>query len=107
MYMLLALCDFGRRIIGQPIVPGMQSGVTAADRIILIPPGVVIVRHLVQRRDRRIHALSLKGVGADAWGGFRDQRLVRNIRVPLRRELPAAVARTDNEQNESDKEKID
>src|SRR6266700_2753585 len=107
MHMLLALCDFGRRIIGQPIVPGMQSGVTAADRIILIPPDVVIVRYLVQRRDRRVHALSLKGVGADARCGFRDQRLVRNIRVPLRRGLCTAVARTDNEQNENDEEKVD
>src|SRR5437762_180130 len=107
MHMLLALCDFGRRIIGQPIVPGMQSGVTAADRIILIPPGVVIVRHLVQCRDRRIHALSPKSIGAYARGGFCDERLVRNIWVPLRRGLRAAVARTDSEQNESDKEKVD
>ena len=49
--MLSALGDLTRRIICQPIVPGMKSGLAAADRIILIPPRVVVVCELVQRAD--------------------------------------------------------
>ncbi len=60
--MLRALRHFGWRIIGQPIVPRMQSGVAAPDGIILIAPGVVVVRQFVQRRDCRIRILIFKSL---------------------------------------------
>src|SRR6266566_3139135 len=107
MNMLRTVDDFCGRIVGQPIVPSVQSGVAAADRIILIAPGVVAIRQLVQCRDGRAHILIFKSLFVYCRRRFRDQRLVRDIGIPLRRGLCAAGARTDNEQNESDKEKID
>src|SRR4029453_8609498 len=59
---LLALCDFCRRIIGQPIIPSVQSGVAAPDWIILVSPGVVVLRHFVQGRDCCAYLLIFEGV---------------------------------------------
>ena len=46
MHVLRALCDFRLRIISQPVVPCMQSCVAATDRVIFVPPGVILVGHL-------------------------------------------------------------
>src|SRR5262249_11254108 len=46
-HVLRALSNFGWRIIGQPIVPGVKSGLTATNRIILIAPRIVIIGELV------------------------------------------------------------
>jgi hypothetical protein len=45
---LNALRDFGRRIIRQPIVPGVQTGLAASDREFLVSPGIEFIRQLVQ-----------------------------------------------------------
>jgi len=37
------------RKVGQPIVPSVEAGVAARDRIVLVPPVVVIVRQFVER----------------------------------------------------------
>ncbi len=50
VHMQCALRDFRRRIIGQPIVPRVQSGIATAHRIIFIAPRIVIVGQRVQRR---------------------------------------------------------
>ena len=74
--MLGALRDFSWRIIGQPIVPGVKSGLAAADGIILIPPRVVVVCELVQRCSCHAHTLIFESVGINAWRRLCDQRLV-------------------------------
>ena len=102
--MLCALRRFGRRIIGQPIVPRMQSGVAAADRIILIAPGIVILRQFVLRRDRRIRVLIFKGFFVYRRRRFRDQRLIRNIRGSLNRRLCINAAEREREENKKTKE---
>ena len=51
--MLCPLGDFGGRIIGQPIVPCVQSRLAAANRIVFIPPRVIIVGQLEQSRNCR------------------------------------------------------
>ena len=61
--MLSAFCDFRWRIIGQPIVPRVKSGLAAPDGIILIPPCVVVVCELVQRCNFRAHTLIFERVG--------------------------------------------
>jgi len=90
--MLRAFRDFSWRIIGQPIVPRVKSGLAAPDGIILIPPRVVVVCEFVQRCRCRAHTLIFKSVGIDAWSGFCDQRFVGNIWVALRRRLRARTA---------------
>ena len=76
---LLALGDFLRRVIRQAIVPGMEPGVAAPHRILLVAPVVIIVRHLVQP-----HRL---GAALQARVGCGQQRLVRNVWCALRRNL--------------------
>ena len=76
--MFLALGDFCRGKISQPIIPGMQTGLAARDRENLIAPGVEFVRQFPQL-DRAGSA----GVGQGR-GWFRDQGLVRKVRrAPL------------------------
>jgi hypothetical protein len=106
MNMLRALRNFGRRIIGQPIVPRMQSGVAAADRIILIAPGVVIVRQFVQRRDPRIRILIFKGLFVYRRRRFRDQRLIRNVRGSLNGRLRINAAECEKKQSKKTKKTI-
>ena len=55
-----ALRDFCRRIIGQPIIPRMQSGIAATDRIILISPRIIIVCHFAQGGSFRVGTLILE-----------------------------------------------
>src|SRR4030095_7443582 len=74
--MLLTLCDFCRRIIGQPIIPGVQSGIAASDWIVLVSPGVIVVGHFVQSRDCCAYLLIFKSVLIYSRRGFRDERLV-------------------------------
>ncbi len=71
-----AFRDFSWRIVSQPIVPGMESGLAAADRIILIPPRVVVVCELMQRCSCHAHALIFEGVGINAGRGLCYQRLI-------------------------------
>ena len=101
--MLRALRNLGRRIIGQLIVPRMQSGVAAADRIILIAPGIVVVRHFVQRRDCGIRILIFKGIFVYRRRRFRDQRLIRNIRGSLNGRLRINAAECEKEENKKAK----
>ena len=101
MDVLRALCDFGRRIIGKPVVPGMQSGVAAADRIVFISPGVIIVRHFVQCRGRRAHALIFKRLRIYGRCRLGDQRFIGNVRVSSRGRLRMGRARSNDKQNDS------
>ena len=101
--MLRALRSLRRRIIGQPIVPRMQSGIAATDRIILIAPGVVVVRHFVQRRDCGIRILIFKGIFVYRRRRFRDQRLIRNIRGSLNGRLRIDAAECEKEENKKAK----
>ena len=71
-----AFRDFSWRIVSQPIVPGMESGLAAPDRIILIPPRVVVVCKLMQRCSCHAHALIFESVGINARSRFCYQRLV-------------------------------
>src|SRR5262249_33555437 len=73
----------GWRIIGQSIVPGMESGLAAADRMILIAPRVVVIGELVQRCSRCAHALIFESIGINAWRRLCDQRLIRNVGITL------------------------
>src|SRR4029453_3319084 len=91
--------NFTRRIISQPIVPGMKSGLAAADRIILIPPRVVIVWELVQHCRCRARTLIFESVGIDAWRRLCDQRLVGNVRITLRWRLRQRDRATDQAQD--------
>ncbi len=77
----------------------MESGLAAADRIILIPPRVVVVGELVHRNRCRAHTLIFESVGIDAWRRFCDQRLVGNVWVTLRLRLRS---RTHSKAKESD-----
>ena len=65
--MLCALRDLSRRIIGQPIVPRVQSSLAAANRIIFIPPRIIIVGQLEQGCNGRGQALLFEGVCLDGW----------------------------------------
>src|SRR6516225_348475 len=87
MHVLSAFGNFGRRIVSQPVIPGMKSGLAAADGIILIARRVVLLGELVQRCSRSTHALIFESVGIDTWSRLCDQRLVRNVGVALRRRL--------------------
>src|SRR5215467_1174318 len=69
------------------MVPGVESRLAAADRIIFIPPRVIIIGQFMQRRSRRGHALILEHFSVDARCGFRDQCLVRNVWVTSGRRL--------------------
>ncbi len=60
--MLCALRDLSRRIIGQPIVPRVQCCVAAADRIIFIPPRIILVCHFVQGGCCPLRTLTLERV---------------------------------------------
>ena len=81
-----ALRDLRRRIIGQPIIPGMQSGITGAHGIVLVPPGVKLVRELVQRhRIRRALACACYRAWLHVRGRLGNERLVRNVRRSFRR----------------------
>ena len=66
-----AFRDFRGSIIGQPIVPGVQSSFTTLDRIIFISPGIVIVRELGQ-----LGCISTRALARHRWFFFGDQRLV-------------------------------
>lgn len=74
--MLRALRDFSWRIISQPIVPRVKSGLAAPDGIIFIPPRVVVVCELVQRCSCHADILILESVGINAGRGLCDQRLI-------------------------------
>ena len=81
--MLRAFRDFSRRIIGQPIVPRVKSGLAAPDGIILIPPCVVVVCELVQRCGCRAHTLIFESVGINGGCRLCYQRLVGNVWAAL------------------------
>ena len=98
--MLRALRDFTWRIIGQPIIPRVRSGLAASDRVILIPPRVIIVGELVQRRSRHADILILESVGINVWSRLGDQGLVRNVWVTLRRRLRARTAHNNPKEND-------
>src|SRR5437868_3776773 len=57
---LRALINFCRRIIAEFVVPGMQTALAAADRIVFVSPVVIIVCQLVQRG--RAHHVVLRRV---------------------------------------------
>ena len=40
-----------RRVIGQLRIPSVESGVAAADGIVLVPPVIIFVRQFVERDD--------------------------------------------------------
>jgi hypothetical protein len=61
----------------------MKAGLAATDRIILVPPRVIVVCQLMQCCGCRVHTLIFESVGVDSWGRLCDQRLVRNVRITL------------------------
>ena len=74
---LVPLADFSGRKIGKPIVPRVKTRIAAGDWEILITPRVEFVRHFAKRGD--------VGAGFDhRRRGFRNQRLVRNVRLRFR-----------------------
>ena len=75
--MLRAFRYFCGRKVGQPIVPSVEAGVAARDRIVLVSPVVVIVRQFVERG--RAHDVVLVRTG--------DQCLVDAARPPRRLRL--------------------
>src|ERR1051325_8646927 len=105
--MLRALGNPGWRIIGQPIVPAMKSSLATADGIILIPPRVVLVCDLAQRRRRRARTLLFESIGIDGWSRVRDEAFVGDVWVTLRRRLRHGIALSNSEQNKSGTKKID
>ena len=76
-----AVGDRGRRVIGEPVVPGVEPGVAASHGILLVAPVVEIVRRLVKRGRFPAGPFSVKSSGS---GFLRDERFVRNIRHVLR-----------------------
>ena len=76
MDVLRALRDFRGGIITQLVVPGVQTGLAAAHRIVFISPGVIIVRQFVQLRRLRTQTLVRNRARADARFFLRNQRLV-------------------------------
>jgi hypothetical protein len=77
--MLAALGDLRRGIVGQAVVPGVETGIARSDGKIFISPGVEVLGQL-SKRSNVVPALRGKSL-------FRQERLVRDVRARIRRRL--------------------
>ena len=75
-HVLGALGDLGGRIICQAIVPGMQTRLAAGNRIIFVPPVVIVVGEFVQRGGVRGGCFAFASNGGR---GFCNQSLIGDI----------------------------